>query len=73
MDTELEDDYVREAIQSIKVELEIVRESSIPDPKHVEELLAFVRFGIRSGKFTYELLGTSPAELLWFSHILITH
>ncbi len=73
MEPELGEYYVKEAVKSIKIELEILRNNSLPDPKHVEGLISWIRFGVTSGKFTLEILETSPAELFRFSQILLTH
>ncbi len=73
MEQDLEDDYVEESIKSIRILLGVVRTSPMPDQNHVEGLISWIRFGLTSGKFTLEEVGTSIYELHQMSRIVITH
>ncbi len=73
MHADLEDYYVEEAIKSIRIELDVLRSNPLGDPTHVEGLISWIRFGVNSGKFTLEDVGTCPMELHDLSRILVTH
>ncbi len=75
METEIDDDpdYVKEAVKWVRDQIRILRSNPLPDPEHVEGLISWIKFGIKSGKFTLEELETSQHELHDFSRILLTH
>lgn len=74
---ELEEWCYREAVHvvasGLRKELAALRSDPLLDPVAVEGFLTGLKGVLRSGLYTLADLGTSPAEVLFLSTILITH
>jgi hypothetical protein len=71
--SDLEDDYSKDTVRSIKKLLDALRADPLPDPQHVEGLISWIRLGVSYQKFTLDDLETCERELHDMSRILLTH